>query len=110
MERFKTMTKTYYRGAKGVILAYDCTSRASFENITNWVHQIKLHAVPGVSTILLGNKIDLIDQKEIDTEEAQEMAKRFGMKFFETSAKNGIGIEESFADILKTIEKNEISV
>ena len=60
-ERFRTITQTYYRGANGVILAYDCTREESFENISNWVKQVEKHAAPGVEKILIGNKSDMLD-------------------------------------------------
>lgn len=60
-ERFRTITQTYYRGAHGVILTYDCTREESFENISNWVKQVEKHAAPGVEKILIGNKSDMID-------------------------------------------------
>ena len=60
-ERFRTITQTYYRGAHGVILAYDCTREESFENISNWVKQVEKHAAPGVEKILIGNKSDMLD-------------------------------------------------
>ena len=60
-ERFRTITQTYYRGAQGIILAYDCTRTESFENVGNWVRQIENHASPDVKKILLGNKCDLVD-------------------------------------------------
>lgn len=67
-ERFRTITQTYYKGAMGIILAYDCTSEESFNNVRNWVRQIEVHAQPNVEKILIGNKADLVDKKVIDYE------------------------------------------
>ena len=58
-ERFRNMTKTFYQGAMGIFLAYDCTSEASFNNIHNWIQQIYTHASLNVCKILIGNKADL---------------------------------------------------
>ena len=52
----------------GIILAYDCTSEESFNNVRNWIRQIEVHAQPNVEKILIGNKADLIDKKVIETE------------------------------------------
>jgi Ras-related protein Rab-8A len=52
----------------GIILAYDCTSEESFNNVRNWVRQIEMHASPQVEKLLIGNKCDLLDKKVIETE------------------------------------------
>lgn len=57
-ERFKTITQTYYRGAMGIVLTYAVDDRASFNDIDNWVKQIKMHASADVAKILVGNKCD----------------------------------------------------
>lgn len=67
-ERFRTITQTYYKGAMGIILAYDCTSEESFNNVRNWVRQIEVHASQNVEKVLIGNKADLTDKKVIETE------------------------------------------
>ena len=67
-ERFRTITQTYYKGAMGIILAYDCTSEDSFNNVRNWVRQIDLHANQNVEKILVGNKADLEGKKVIETQ------------------------------------------
>jgi Ras-related protein Rab-8A len=73
----------------GIILAYDCTSEESFNNVRNWVRQIEMHASPQVEKLLIGNKCDLLDKKVIETEQGMALAKEFGMAFFETSARTG---------------------
>ena len=64
-ERFRTITQTYYRGAHGVILAFDTTSEASFENIKNWMKQVNDHAEDDIKKILLGNKCDKVDERVV---------------------------------------------
>ena len=68
-ERFRTITSTYYRGAQGVILAYDCTSQKSFDNISNWIRQVDIHAGSDVKKMLIANKSDLEDKKVISKEQ-----------------------------------------
>ena len=58
-ERFRTITQTYYKGAMGIILVYDCTEETTFNNISNWLKQIETHASPGVAKVLVANKTDL---------------------------------------------------
>ena len=104
-ERFRTITKTYYKGAHGIILIYDVTSRKTFENVKNWVAQIREEVSEKVSIILVGNKIDDVDGRKVKTEEGQMMAKECGLAFFETSAKSGENIDSTFNELVKrTVE------
>ena len=66
-ERFRTITQTYYKGAMGIVLVYDCTEEVTFNNITNWLKQIEQHASDDVMKILVDNKIDL-PNRVIETE------------------------------------------
>mmetsp|Transcript_16388 Transcript_16388/g.19376 ORF Transcript_16388/g.19376 Transcript_16388/m.19376 type:complete len:174 (-) Transcript_16388:500-1021(-) len=92
-ERFRTITTSYFRGAQGILLVYDVTDRGSFNSIRNWVGQIQQHADVHVNKILIGNKCDMDEQRVVSTEEGQNLAKEYGIQFFETSAKNDNNVE-----------------
>ncbi|XDV40197.1 hypothetical protein PO909_009324 [Leuciscus waleckii] len=102
-ERFKTITTAYYRGAMGIILVYDITDEKSFENIQNWMKGIKENASAGVSRMLLGNKCDIEAKRKVSTEVGEKLAKEHGIRFFETSAKSSINVEEAVGLILDLI-------
>ena len=106
-ERFRTITKSYYKDANGIILTYDISNSDSLKNIQNWMKLIEQNAEDGVCKILVGNKCDL-ENRVIQKEEGEKIAQDFGMKFFETSAKSDINVEEAFNCLVTMIlEKNQ---
>lgn len=94
-ERFRTITQTYYKGAAAIFLVYDCSERRTFDSINSWMGQIKTYAHKNVLKVLIANKIDKED-KEVSTEEGQALADEYGIRFFETSAKTGLNVQECF--------------
>ncbi|XP_025936729.1 uncharacterized protein LOC112973273 isoform X2 [Apteryx rowi] len=102
-ERFKTITTAYYRGAMGIILVYDITDEKSFENIQNWMKSIKENASAGVERLLIGNKCDMESKRKVQREDAEKLAKEYGIRFFETSAKSSVNVEEAFNTLARDI-------
>ncbi len=109
-DRFRAITKNYYKGAHGIILMFDVTSTMSFNNIKNWLIQIKENTSEKIQIILVGNKIDAVNRRVIPKEESEKVAKEYGLKYFETSAKENINVQETFSYLTKEIytlaEKN----
>ena len=68
-EKFRTITQTYYKGAHGIVLVYDCTDENSFHNIWNWIKQIETHAAKDVAKLLIANKADKEDDRVITNEQ-----------------------------------------
>ncbi|CAD8193323.1 unnamed protein product [Paramecium pentaurelia] len=102
-ERFRTITSTYFKGAMGIILVYAVNNLESFQNIQNWMNQIKQNASESVIILLVANKSDLND-RAVQYEQGKNLADSYGIKFFETSAKEGINIIETFQCISKQIK------
>ncbi|XP_056374518.1 ras-related protein Rab-10-like isoform X1 [Hyla sarda] len=100
-ERFHTLSVSYFRGAHGFILVYDITNSISFENTSLWMKDIKMKAGEEVEVVLLGNKSDREDEREVSKERGEKLAWEYGIPFFETSAKENINIENAF-DLLST--------
>ena len=105
-DRFRAITKNYYKGANGIILIYDVTNLQSYENVKNWIAQIKESANQNVIIYLVGNKIDIKEEDRcVKTEDGKKLAEEFKLPFFESSAKIGININEIFEQIVEKIDE-----
>lgn len=106
-ERFRTITAAYYRGANGIVLVYDITSEASFNSIRSWIRNIEEHASDSVCKVLVGNKADMEDKRAVPTAKGQALAREFNIKFFETSAKADMNVEEAFLSIAREAKRKQ---
>jgi Ras-related protein Rab-1A len=105
-ERFRNITQQYYKGADGIVLVYEVTDRESFEKVADWMTQINTYTVTEkIGIVLLGNKID-VNPREVKNEEGIEMANRYGIKHYETSALNNFNIDEAFKWLTEDIMNN----
>ncbi|OII74647.1 Rab2 GTPase [Cryptosporidium ubiquitum] len=104
-ESFRSITRSYYRGAAGALLVYDITRRDTFNHLSRWLSDVKRNATPNMTIILVGNKSDL-DRREVTTEEGVEFAEQNGLLFIETSAKISNNVEEAFMRISEKIYRN----
>nr|XP_057934612.1 ras-related protein Rab-19-like [Doryrhamphus excisus] len=96
-ERFRTITQSYYRSAHGAMITYDITKRSTFESVAGWIQEVELYGAANVVLVLIGNKCDLEDEREVLFEEACSRAKERGiLAALETSAKDGQNVEEAF--------------
>ena len=93
--QFKRVRNTYVANAEAGILVFDVTRRETFENIQNW-YKDTIEVVEGITLVLVGNKIDLVDKRDVSSAEGEELAKKFGLAYIETSAKTGENIEDAF--------------
>lgn len=99
-ERYKSLTSSFYRGAKGAIIVYDITRPDSFKNIDKWFNEIREFGEPNTSLLLIGNKSDLKHLRAVDTSRALEKAQTLGLGLMETSALDSSNINEAFKKIL----------
>ena len=97
-EKFRSFTKQYFRDANGIIMVFDLTSLKSFLEVDQWIEDINTNGVnkEEVSILLLGNKCDLISERQISFVKASEYAKKHNFEYIEVSAKEGINIDEAF--------------
>ncbi len=111
-EAFQAITRTYYKGAIGALLVYDITRRETFTHATKWLDDVRTNSSKNVTVILIGNKKDLEDKRQVSYEEGEAFAKENGLMFLETSAKTAYNVVEAFnlsaQCILNNIERTGI--
>ena len=102
-EKYKAITGAYYKGSKGALVVYDITQKKTFENIEKWVNDLKAAGDPKITIILIGNKNDLDDKRQVSKDQGEEKARSFGCAFLETSAYSGDNIDKAFNLMVKEI-------
>jgi len=102
-ERFRAVTSGYYRGAVGAMIVFDITSRVTFKNVTRWLNELREMADPDILIMMVGNKCDLEQQREVPSKEAESFAVANKISFLETSALNGQNVNQAFETLLHEI-------
>ena len=95
-EKYKAITRQYYKDANGVLLVYDITNKESFDNLNNWIDLAFQNNQNSIVNFLIGNKCDLESDRKIDIEEGKNFAEQKKFIFLETSAKDDININKVF--------------
>ncbi|KAM6350942.1 ras-related protein Rab-26 isoform 2-T2 [Alca torda] len=108
-ERFRSVTHAYYRDAHALLLLYDVTNKASFDNIQAWLTEIHEYAQQDVVLMLLGNKVDSAQDRVVKREDGEKLAK-YGVPFMETSAKSGLNVELAFTAIAKELKHRSMKL
>ncbi|CUG87059.1 ras-related GTP-binding protein, putative [Bodo saltans] len=101
-ERFRTITHSYYRGAHGIILVYDVTNMETFENISSWMTDVQKFGVEGAPLVLVANKTDLANKRVVPREAGEQLAEKLQCKYYETSARENLAVDEAFNFIVDT--------
>ena len=102
-ERYRAVTRSYYRGAVGAVVVYDVTSKDSFDHSAAWVADARTLARADTAIVLVGNKADLKDKREVTFLEASKFAQEHDILFVETSALTGDGVDDVFMKLAKTV-------
>ncbi|EGB07234.1 GTPase [Aureococcus anophagefferens] len=102
-EQFRTITRSYFRGAQGIVLVYDITDRGTFNSVRSWMAQINEHADGQVNKILVGNKCDNSSARKVSADEGRKLADEYGVRFIETSAKQNVNVTEAFRAIAQQV-------
>jgi small GTP-binding protein len=104
-ENFRSITRAYYKNSVCALVVYDISSRDSFNNVTSWIEDCKNQSPKTIFMVLVGNKCDLEDKRQVSYEEGKELADKNELLFFESSAKDGINVDEIFENSAKEIAK-----
>ena len=104
-ENFRSITRAYYKNSVCACVVYDITSKKSFENIQSWIEDCRKQCPKTILLVLIANKVDLENEREVSYEEGANFAKKYEMFFFETSAKTGKNIDEVFIKTTNEIAK-----
>ncbi len=123
-ETYKSITRSYFRGASGALLVFDITRRSTFTSVTSWLNDLRQIAEEGIIVVLVGNKSDLApasmasstaegsgrneeNKRQVTREEAEEWCRTNNvMQYVETSAKSGEGVERAFLEVAERIYQN----
>ncbi|KAH3765842.1 Rab GTPase [Pelomyxa schiedti] len=104
-ERFRTITSSYYRGAQGIILVFDCSDAETFNNVKQWLVEIDRYACEDVDKLLVANKVDLASKRVVTREAAEELANSMELPYLEASAKDNINVQDIFIMMAKAIKE-----
>ena len=102
-ECFKSISRGYYKSSVCALVVYDITNRESFNSVNEWIEECKIYSPKTITLVLVGNKFDLEDKREVQTQEGEDLAERNNMLFYETSALSGKNINKLFNDAVKEI-------
>ena len=106
-DKYRAITRNYYRGAHGIILLYDVTNEKTYDNIKKWITSIKEEISDQICIVLIANKIDNVQERKVNKEKGEKLAETYGIKLFECSAKTGEGVNESVFYLVEKIVESD---
>jgi len=104
-ERYKSITSAYYRGSRGALLVYDITRIETFNDIENWMTEVKEKVEGSLKILIIGNKTDLKDERKMSIETALNKARKLNVPLMETSALDSTNIKKAFESLLREMYK-----
>eukprot|EP01117_Protostelium_nocturnum_P018080 TRINITY_DN7485_c0_g1_i1.p1 TRINITY_DN7485_c0_g1~~TRINITY_DN7485_c0_g1_i1.p1 ORF type:complete len:206 (+),score=33.13 TRINITY_DN7485_c0_g1_i1:27-644(+) len=102
-EKFRSIVSTYYRGSSAAVIVYDVTRKTSFDSLESWYNDLRMVAHPDIVVVIVGNKCDVEDERQVTVEEGQKWADDHSAHFFEASCKTDVGITETFDRVAKEV-------
>lgn len=108
-ERFQSIATSYYRGASGLLIVFDLSDTRSFNNMKYWMNQVDLHTSDSTCIVMVGNKSDLIQQRQVNHADALKFAQHYHAQYIETSAKTGDHVDKAFQQLVEQIYQQRIN-
>nr|XP_043622711.1 ras-related protein RABA5b-like [Erigeron canadensis] len=105
-ERFRAVTSAYYRGAVGALIVYDISRRTTFDSVKRWLDELNTHCDTTTARMLVGNKSDLENIRDVSVDEGKQLAEEEGLFFIETSALDSTNVKEAFQIVIREIYNN----
>ena len=102
-ERYRSLAFSLIKNTDGIILIYDVTNESSFKAVPDWIQSAREKKGENYPMIILGNKIDLEDERKVKTEDGEELAQKYGLDFYEISNKENVNIENAILTLVKKI-------
>ena len=102
-EKFRSLIPVYYRNAIAAVAVYDVSNMDSFSHLSDWIEQFQNEAGVAAVVFVVGNKTDLVDDRQVKAEDAESWAHARNYSFFECSAKSGDGVKHLFEEMAKAI-------
>ena len=108
-ERFRSITRMYYKGADGILVGFDLTNKNTFSQVNYWIEQIEANKTKDnpISIVLFGNKCDAKEQIEVKDDEIQSLKEKYNFEYFATSAKDGTNVQNAFEYLIKNTLKTK---
>ena len=98
-ENYRSLTRQYYRGADGAIVIFDLTDQSSFNDLKKWIKDIKNYGEKDIQIIIVGNKLDLFNQRKVTQSQANNFCNENKYKYIEASAKDGTNLLKIFEEL-----------
>ncbi|PSS09616.1 Ras-related protein like [Actinidia chinensis var. chinensis] len=105
-ERFRAVTSAYYRGAVGALIVYDISRRTTFDSVKRWLEELDTHCDTTVARMLVGNKCDLENIRDVSVDDGKSLADEEGLFFIETSALDSTNVNAAFEIVIREIYNN----
>ena len=102
-ERFRALGALYYKTSKAALIVFDLTNPSSLKKAMDWIEELHKNADPNIVMALVGNKVDMTDQRQISSEEAAKFAEENGLYYYECSAKTGENVREMFIEVMEKV-------
>ena len=100
-DKYRFITANYWRGADGVVFVFDLTDLESFHRVESWAEEASKYGQSHMQRILVGSKADLGYKRAVSFEQAEQLARRLGMSYYEASSKNALGVSELFRSVIE---------